>query len=388
MRRKAGDREKKDTGKEGKVRIILLSIIRFILVLAFFAALNGNRSLLLIMSSFAFGLTFVPNLIERIFKITVPAKFEIMIILFIYGILFVAEVRGLFAEFWWWDVVLNSVSAIALGFVGLTVLFVLYNDNKLNANPFVIAIFSFSFAVAIGSVWEIFEFGMDSFFGFGMQKSGLADTMGDLIVNSIGASVVSFVGYFYIKKGKINFVSSIIEKFMKKNPKLFRSKNIIDASEETIRKLIENGEDKHVEFKSTLRTNLHTNNADKKMEHSVLKTIVAYLNSHGGTLLVGVDNEGNITGTNKDNFENNDKLNLHFTNMIKNHIGSEYLPFIKHDLVNVNGEHVLKVDCDKSDNHVFLKLGDLEEFYVRNGPSSVKLSGSSLVDYIRNKFGR
>jgi predicted HTH transcriptional regulator len=181
-------------------------------------------------------------------------------------------------------------------------------------------------------------------------------------------------------------ISSLISKLVERNPKIFKSKGMIDIPAEKIKKLINEGEHKGLEFKSTLRTNLHTNQVDKRMEHSVLKTIVAYLNSHGGTLLVGVDNDGNILGTEKDKFDNRDKLHLHFTNMLKNHVGSEFLPFIKFDLIQIGNRSVLRVDCDRSEKHVFLKLGDEEEFYIRNGPSSMKLSGSSLVDYIQHQF--
>ena len=146
------------------------------------------------------------------------------------------------------------------------------------------------------------------------------------------------------------------------------------------------GEGDKIEFKSTLRTNLYTNQIDKKMEHAVLKTIVAYLNSNGGTLLVGVSNDGTISGVEKDGFQDSDKLNLHFTNLLNSHIGNEYLPFIKHEIVKIDGKSILKIDCLASNKHVFLKGLEGEEFYVRNGPASVRLDGSSLVDYIHHKF--
>jgi predicted HTH transcriptional regulator len=212
--------------------------------------------------------------------------------------------------------------------------------------------------------------------------------MGDLIVNGIGAGMVSLVGYFYIKKGKIVFVSALISKFVEKNPKLFGSRKFSKSSPEAILDMIGKGEHKNLEFKSTLRTNLHTNQIDKKIEHSVLKTVSAYLNSQGGTLLVGVGDKGEILGVDRDAFPNNDKLNLHFTNLLKHHIGNEYLPFIRHELVSVDGKHLLKIDCSRSQKHVFLKSEGREEFYVRNGPASVKLSGGALIDYVNHNFKR
>ncbi|MDO8628580.1 MAG: hypothetical protein Q7R56_02400 [Nanoarchaeota archaeon] len=76
--------------------------------------------------------------------------------------------------------------------------------------------------MAVGAVWEIFEYGMDQYFPFNMQENGLVDTMWDLIVNMIGALFISWIGYFYIKGGSIPFVSRLIQKIKKKNPKLFK----------------------------------------------------------------------------------------------------------------------------------------------------------------------
>jgi predicted HTH transcriptional regulator len=118
-----------------------------------------------------------------------------------------------------------------------------------------------------------------------------------------------------------------------------------------------------------------------------LKTVSAYLNSNGGTLLVGVGDRGDILGLHKDGFQDKDKLNLHFTNLVKHHIGEQYLPFIESKVFDVDGKRVLKVKCEKSDKHVFLRHSGMEEFYVRNGPSSTRLDGQALIDYIKHNFG-
>mgnify|MGYP001584671289 CR=1 FL=1 len=171
-----------------------------------------------------------------------------------------------------------------------------------------------------------------------------------------------------------------------KNPRLFGIKGKTEERSKKIISLIEEGEGHKVEFKSTLRTNLHANQIDKKMEHSVLKTVSAYLNSGGGTLLIGVSDKGEIIGIENDNFPSIDKASLHINSLIKDHIGGEFLPFIKSEVVNINGKSVLKIECEKSHKEVFLKNGGEEEFYVRNGASSVELFGRSLVDYIQYNF--
>jgi uncharacterized membrane protein YjdF len=95
-----------------------------------------------------------------------------------------------------------------------------------------VALFAFLFAVAVGALWEIYEFGMDQLVGTNMQKpmlgdpSGLTDTMWDLIVDTLGAFAVSAFGWWYMKKGQRSFIEDWIHKFIAKNPRLFLRRRI------------------------------------------------------------------------------------------------------------------------------------------------------------------
>lgn len=187
-------------------------------VFAFFTA----KWTVLFVAALAFVLTFLPSFFEKRYKINIPVEFEILIVVFVYAGLFLGEVGNYYTRFWWWDLLLHATSALAFGVIGFVILFILYKKGKIKANPIWIAIFAFAFAVAIGAVWEIFEFGMDQIFGLNMQKSGLIDTMWDLIVNSAGALIASVLGYLYLKgESKFSF-ARIMEKFIKGNPELFK----------------------------------------------------------------------------------------------------------------------------------------------------------------------
>lgn len=156
-----------------------------------------------------------------------------------------------------------------------------------------------------------------------------------------------------------------------------------------IMELIRRGEGKKLEFKSTLRMNLMTGKPDWNVEHAVLKTITAYVNTDGGILIVGVSNTGEVLGIENDNFLNEDKFLLHFKQLLKQHIGLAYASLIEYALVPVNGKKVLKIDCQKSDEAVFLKSGNKEEeFFIRIGPSSERLTGSDLLEYVNRRYGR
>jgi len=160
---------------------------------------------------------------------------------------------------------------------------------------------------------------------------------------------------------------------------------VADASMSDEEKLIATGENDKLEFKSTLRWNLFADKADKAIENSALKTIVAFLNTEGGTLLVGVKDDGSVLGIETDQFVNEDKFLLHFSSLVNDRIGKQYVEHIQFGLKDVTDVKILRVDCKPSGDPVFLKNNG-EEFYVRSGPSSVQLSMSEVLEYSRKHF--
>lgn len=162
--------------------------------------------------------------------------------------------------------------------------------------------------------------------------------------------------------------------------------NISDANyENEVLALIDAGESASLEFKSTLRRNLKTGKDGMEIAVAWMKTVVALMNSDGGILLIGVDDDGNIIGTDADEFENEDKCRLHFKNLVNHHIGPEFNRFIHLKVRDVQGKVVLVVECERVRKPVFLTMGKNEDFYVRSGPSSLKLSMSQMVKYLEER---
>lgn len=160
-------------------------------------------------------------------------------------------------------------------------------------------------------------------------------------------------------------------------------------SADDLLKRINDGESKKLEFKSTLRLNLHTNNFDKKMENEVLKTIVAFCNSEGGELLIGVDDNGKILGIELDRFPNEDKFLLHIGNLISQRIRPLVAHFIDFEIVEAENKKICKISCNKSNEDVWLNTSkgvDSWEFYIRTGPASSPLSPPDAVKYIKEHF--
>jgi hypothetical protein len=150
-----------------------------------------------------------------------------------------------------------------------------------------------------------------------------------------------------------------------------------------LKRYIESGEGVGVEFKATVRTNLATGKHGKEIELAWLKAVVAFLNSRGGTLLLGVSDSGEISGIEADGFENSDRCLLHIKNLISQHIGAEYSAFVQAAIVDCDDRKVVMLECSPAEKPVFLKIGKNEEFYIRSGPSSTKLSLSQTVSFVQ-----
>ncbi|MFH2065173.1 MAG: RNA-binding domain-containing protein [Pseudomonadota bacterium] len=155
--------------------------------------------------------------------------------------------------------------------------------------------------------------------------------------------------------------------------------------EESIRQLIAKGEGSSIEFKSTMRMNLHTQKPGKEIEIAWLKAVVAFMNTDGGTLLLGVSDDGMIKGLDADGFASDDKCQLHFKNVINQSIGVEAHKYLNFNLVKVDGKQIGVVSCIRSAEPVYLKTGKAEEFYIRSGPSSDALPVSKIVTYLQNR---
>jgi uncharacterized membrane protein YjdF len=164
------------------------------------------------------GLLFLPTFIRDNSEIYIPKSFSVALTLFIYATLFLGEIQNFYNKFWWWDLGVHAISALIIGLIGFVILLLMFKKEKLKTSPFMLCVFALSFAVAIGTTWEIFEFLMDKFFGLNMQKSGLMDTMTDLIIDLLGALVAAIIGYFYlVYKKMFPLVGNIISETVRRN---------------------------------------------------------------------------------------------------------------------------------------------------------------------------
>ena len=171
-------------------------------------------------------LTFVPAIIERQLNVRLPVEFTLITCVFLYASFGLGEVRNFYHKYWWWDLMLHSFSALVMGLIGFLLIYVFYMTNRIRLAPVYVAMVAFGFAVTVGTLWEVFEFLMDWFFSLNMQKSGLIDTMTDMLVNIAGAILAALIGYTYVKGGDSLIADRITRRFVAKNPRLFSRKKM------------------------------------------------------------------------------------------------------------------------------------------------------------------
>ena len=171
--------------------------------------------------------TMLPVALGARFDVRIPPEFELLAVVFVYASLFLGEVHGYYVKYWWWDSLLHTGSGLLLGIFGFVLVYFMNekNDLHLSMKPSFVALFAFMFALGMGALWEILEFAIDQTFGTTMQKSGLVDTMWDLIVDGLGALTISILGYGYLSTaGNESFLERWIHHFIIVNQRFFREK--------------------------------------------------------------------------------------------------------------------------------------------------------------------
>ena len=157
--------------------------------------------------------------------------------------------------------------------------------------------------------------------------------------------------------------------------------------------IIEGGETSTVEFKSTSRWNVHTQARDDRMELVITKTVAGFLNADGGTLVIGVDDDGNPVGLDRDlslmKAPDHDRYQLWLTDHLQTTLGKPALAFIAVSFEPYRDDTVVVVRMRPSDRPVFVnepKGNRTADFYVRMGNSTRKLLTDEFAEYQASRW--
>jgi hypothetical protein len=159
-----------------------------------------------------------------------------------------------------------------------------------------------------------------------------------------------------------------------------------------IRDQIAAGESAHVEFKSSARWNLHTGRRDPAIELVIAKTIAAFLNAGGGTLLVGVDDDGHAVGLANDyslvKRPDRDRYELWLRDLLRSCLGALAAASVHVDFADVDGAEVCRLRVPPSPAPVYLRAGKGGEaqVWIRAGNSTRQLGVDEAIQYARHRW--
>lgn len=206
------------------------------------------------------------------------------------------------------------------------------------------------------------------------------------LTNSIKSHLIESIDDFGIHSDDYSvFLEKRAEAIFKalKNRIELKNKEVVEDPE--LKELILIGENEKLELKSTLRYDLRENKVNKKLEFVIAKTVSAFLNSEGGILIIGVDDDSNALGLEKDietlSKKDIDGFELHLRNIIKKHLGSNFEKYLKVTFPTIDEKTICKVQIFKSGKPVFATFEGKENFYVRSGNSSIPKNRAEQSEY-------
>ena len=204
--------KKRNLDRTEKTALIITWILRLFMFAAIIISVARMNFFLIFSSVVVLIFSFVPAMISRRFKIVLPIEVDFILAVFLYVHFILGEMQEYYKLFWWFSGVLHLSSGVLFGLLGFVIAYVLLSTHKIKAAPSFVILFTLSLSMATGAAWEIFEYTMDQTLGFNMQKSGLIDTMWDLIANFLGALLISLFGYLYLRYSREGFIKRVIRK--------------------------------------------------------------------------------------------------------------------------------------------------------------------------------
>lgn len=146
-------------------------------------------------------------ILSKIFKLKVNEKINFLYILFIFIAHFLGVIVNLYDKIYWFDKFAHFLSGVA---TSVLMLIILVKTNNYKSNFFTV-LYILSFTSLVASYWEIFEYLSSVLFGLDPQRvllTGVNDTMGDIIVATLGSMLVS-VYYYYNKTKVVNIIKNV-----------------------------------------------------------------------------------------------------------------------------------------------------------------------------------
>lgn len=173
-------------------------LMKLLMVLLLPLSIYRGDYLFTVLIVFSVVLSVVPSLLEKSYRVTLPFELDLLITLSIFANTFMGEWLDFYQKVWLWDKLLHVYGSAVVGLLAFVIVYTLNYTRIVRLSIPLIGFFTVTFAMAVGGLWEIGEFSVDTLFGKHTQN-GLADTMWDMINDLIGGIVIAAIGMAYVK---------------------------------------------------------------------------------------------------------------------------------------------------------------------------------------------
>lgn len=191
-------------------KIAAVSTVIFMSLLIYTAIINYSSDKkilsLIILALICLAIHYIISFIANKKNLHLPSSFQLFGVTFIFLAIYLGEIHNFYNRFWWWDLILHSLFGCYTVIVSLHMIRgVIRKEVEITKKRFTIftVIFAFSFTMALGTLWELFEFSGDYLFKQEMIKGGLEDTATDLLVKTASALITSLL-YYNNNKNSLN----------------------------------------------------------------------------------------------------------------------------------------------------------------------------------------
>jgi hypothetical protein len=179
--------------------------------------------------------------------------------------------------------------------------------------------------------------------------------------------------------------AQLVEEYISHNT--HRKQPLLPAS---VQQIIDSGESQNVEFKSSIMWDYHQEKVNKHLSEPIIKNVSAFMNSTGGIVVIGVNDDGEIIGLDADlavlKKPDLDGFELVFNNAFNQMIGAEFRQFVDIKFPEVEGKNICLVRVHPSDRPAYFRTKGKETFYIRAGNASQPLPVSKATEYVQRHF--
>lgn len=240
-------------------------------------------------------------------------------------------------------------------------------------HPATMAVYWLEFRGDLGQVWS-------SGWAFVVDQTIASFTLQMAPMTALFAALGALIGGVYAAldarfQRSVQMISSLEREVSRELPLLIRS-----------------GEDEHVEFKATARWDLQTNKVNRVLSDVVARTVAGFANSAGGSLLIGIDDDGRIVGLDFDyqtlKKKNRDGFAQFIVTLLSERLGAHNCRLVHVLFAEVDSHDVCRVLVKPSDAPVYFHDGKEARFFIRTGNATRELDAREVIQYALSRWGK